>query len=100
MAVRTGSVWRSARRARCGATRYYPGTSSAMTAFIQEGVATSGLLTDIDGDGWSRLDEIRCGTDYANSSSTPADADGDGVCDLFDDWEDTSQSLPSPMPWR
>ena len=58
---------------------YYPGTSSAMTAFIQEGVATSGLLTDIDGDGWSRLDEVRCGTDYANSSSTPADTDGDGA---------------------
>jgi len=74
---------------------YYPGTSSAMTAFIQEGVATSGLLTDIDGDGWSRLDEVRCGTDYANSSSTPADTDGDGVCDLFDDWEDTSVSPES-----
>ena len=74
---------------------YYPGTSSAMTAFIQEGVATSGLLTDIDGDGWSRLDEVRCGTDYASSSSTPADTDGDGVCDLFDDWEDTSVSPES-----
>ena len=71
---------------------YYPGTSAAMTAFTQEGVATAGLLTDIDGDGWSRLDEMRCGTDYTNSSSTPADADGDGVCDLFDDLEDTSVS--------
>ena len=60
---------------------YYPGTSAAMTAFTQEGVATAGLLTDIDGDGWSRLDEMRCGTDYTNSSSTPVDADGDGVCD-------------------
>ncbi|MCH2640543.1 MAG: hypothetical protein MKZ60_05165, partial [Candidatus Thalassarchaeum sp.] len=74
---------------------YYPGTSAAMTAFTQEGVATAGLLTDIDGDGWSRLDELRCGTDYTNSSSTPADADGDGVCDLFDDWEDTSVSAES-----
>ena len=74
---------------------YYPGTSAAMTGFTQEGVATAGLLTDIDGDGWSRLDELRCGTDYTNSSSTPADADGDGVCDLFDDWEDTSVSAES-----
>ena len=74
---------------------YYPGTSAAMTAFTQEGVATAGLLTDIDGDGWSRLDEMRCGTDYTNSSSTPVDADGDGVCDLFDDWEDTSVSAES-----
>ena len=74
---------------------YYPGTSAAMTAFTREGVATAGLLTDIDGDGWSRLDEMRCGTDYTNSSSTPVDADGDGVCDLFDDWEDTSVSAES-----
>ena len=77
---------------------YYPGTSSAMTAFIQEGVATSGLLTDIDGDGWSRLDEMRCGADYTNSSSIPADADGDGVCDLFDDWEDNSVSAEVRCP--
>jgi len=74
---------------------YYPGTSASMTSFTQEGVATAGLLTDIDGDGWSRLDEMRCGTDYTNSSSMPADADGDGVCDLFDDWEDTSVSAES-----
>ena len=74
---------------------YYPGTSSAMTVFTQEGIATAGLLTDIDGDGWSRLDEMRCGADYTNSSSIPADADGDGVCDLFDDWEDNSVSAES-----
>ncbi len=74
---------------------FYPGTSSAMSLFTQEGLATAGLLDDIDGDGWSRLDEFRCGTDYSSSSSTPADADGDGVCDLFDDWVDTSVSAES-----
>ena len=40
---------------------FYPGTSFATTVFIQEGKATAGLLEDIDGDGWSRLDEQRCG---------------------------------------
>ncbi|MFL2975241.1 MAG: putative Ig domain-containing protein [Candidatus Thalassarchaeaceae archaeon] len=74
---------------------YYPGTPASMSLFTQEGLATAGLLTDIDGDGWTRLDEARCGTDYSNSSSTPVDADGDGVCDLFDDWEDSSVSAES-----
>ncbi len=69
---------------------FFPGTSSSMTLFKQEGMTTSGLTGDIDGDGWDRQDEIRCGTDYSNSSSTPSDADGDGQCDLFDQWDDSS----------
>ena len=71
---------------------YYPGTSAPLTHFRQEGMTTSGLNEDIDGDGWSRLDEIRCGTDYTNSSSIPSDSDGDGECDLFDGWVDSSIS--------
>ena len=91
----TGSVSTSATRGRCGAYAFYPGTSSAMTVIIQEGKATAGLLEDIDGDGWSRLEEQRCGTDHTDSGSSPTDSDGDGVCDLFDDWEDTSVSAES-----
>jgi len=71
---------------------YYPGTSSSLTLFEQEGMTTSGLNADIDGDGWSRLDEIRCGTDYTSSSSTPSDSDGDGECDVYDGWDDSSIS--------
>ena len=71
---------------------YYPGTSAPLTHFRQEGMTTSGLNEDIDGDGWSRLDEIRCGTDYTNSSSIPSDSDGDGECDLLDGWVDSSIS--------
>ena len=74
---------------------YFPNTGSTLSLYKQEGMTSPGLGSDIDGDGWSRLEELRCGTDYTNSSSTPADADGDGVCDLFDDWEDTSVSAES-----
>ncbi|MEL0190435.1 MAG: hypothetical protein VW878_06390, partial [Candidatus Poseidoniales archaeon] len=68
---------------------FYPGTSSATTVFIQEGKATAGLLEDIDGDGWSRLDEQRCGTDHTDSGSSPTDSDGDGVCDPLDGFEES-----------
>ena len=68
---------------------FYPGTSSAMTVIIQEGKATAGLLEDIDGDGWSRLEEQRCGTDHTDSGSSPTDSDGDGVCDSLDGFEET-----------
>ena len=76
---------------------YYPGTSSSLTLFLQEGMTTSGLLSDIDGDGWTRLEEIRCGTDYIDSSSSPSDSDGDGTCDEFDDWVDSSLSAESDV---
>ena len=71
---------------------YYPNTGSSLSLYKQEGMTSPGLGSDVDGDGWSRVDELRCGTDYANSSSTPADSDGDGECDLYDGWEDTSIS--------
>ena len=71
---------------------YYPGSSSSIVTFIQEGLTSPGLLSDIDGDGWSRLDEIRCETDYTNSVSTPTDSDGDGECDINDS-SDSQKSL-------
>ena len=41
-------------------------------------------ITDSDGDGWSDEEEITCDTDPYDSSSTPADANSDGVCDAFE----------------
>ena len=63
---------------------YYPGSSSSIVTFIQEGLTSPGLLSDIDGDGWTRLDEIRCETDFTDSTSSPTDSDDDGECDLND----------------
>ncbi|MDP6562685.1 MAG: putative Ig domain-containing protein, partial [Candidatus Thalassarchaeum sp.] len=67
---------------------YYPGTANSLRMLRQKGMTTSGLLSDIDGDGWTRQDEDRCGMDYRDPTSTPVDADGDGFCDQFDDWDD------------
>ena len=77
---------------------FYPGTSSAMTVIIQEGKATAGLLEDIDGDGWSRLEEQRCGTDHTDSGSSPTDSDGDGVCDSLDGFEESPFASESGQP--
>ena len=78
---------------------YYPGTSAAMTVFTQEGIATAGLLTDIDRDGWSRLDEMRCGADYTNSSRPRRIQTGTGSA-TYSTTGKTPQSLQSPTPWR
>ena len=40
--------------------------------------------TDDDDDGWSDSDEISCGSDSVESTSTPKDVDGDGICDVLD----------------
>ena len=48
----------------------------------------NGMSIDIDGDGWSGIEEYRCGSDMINSSSTPADADFDGICDAEDEIHD------------
>ncbi|MEE2625606.1 MAG: hypothetical protein VYD50_05060, partial [Candidatus Thermoplasmatota archaeon] len=71
---------------------YYSGIANSLRMLRQKGLTTSGLLSDIDGDGWTRQDEMRCGTDFRDSTSTPVDADGDGYCDEFDDWDDQSLS--------
>ena len=40
--------------------------------------------TDDDDDTWSDLDEPNCGTDPLDTSSFPADFDGDRICDPID----------------
>ena len=44
--------------------------------------------TDDDGDGWSDVDEIACGTQANISSSSPSDIDMDGECDALDPDDD------------
>jgi|ETNmetMinimDraft_4_1059912.scaffolds.fasta_scaffold05362_2 PelA/Pel-15E family pectate lyase len=54
---------------------------------------------DKDGDGWKNSDEMMCGTDEMNRSSTPKDKDKDGVCNeldpdldgLLDGWRNSSR---------
>ena len=43
---------------------------------------------DDDNDGWSDYDEESCGKSSVDGSSTPTDADGDGVCDSVDTDDD------------
>ena len=40
--------------------------------------------TDDDGDGWLDTEEDSCGSDSLDSTSIPADVDGDEICDLLD----------------
>ncbi len=54
----------------------------------EEAVGGLGLSVDLDGDGWLGLDEMACGTDPNDATSTPTDADGDGICDADDDVDD------------
>ncbi|DAC19080.1 MAG TPA: hypothetical protein HA276_00610, partial [Candidatus Poseidoniaceae archaeon] len=54
----------------------------------EEAVGGVGLGVDLDGDGWLGLDEMACGTDPNDATSTPTDADGDGICDADDDVDD------------
>ena len=46
------------------------------------------MSIDIDGDGWSGIEEYRCGSDMTDSSSVPTDADFDGICDAEDEIHD------------
>ena len=39
---------------------------------------------DADDDGWDDVGEVICGYDPLNATSTPPDADGDGICDPLD----------------
>ena len=54
-------------------------------------IAGAGLYVDADGDGWTGMQEISCGTDRMSSSSAPTDFDEDGRCDSMD----TINNLPS-----
>ena len=47
-------------------------------------MTSAGLNLDIDGDGWTRMDEENCGTDFKDSTSYPSDTDQDGICEVND----------------
>jgi predicted flap endonuclease-1-like 5' DNA nuclease len=51
---------------------------------------------DDDNDAWSDLDEVACGTDTLDDTSTPVDTDGDGICDALDDLLDLPFTLTYP----
>ena len=60
--------------------------------------STPPLVLDLDDDNdlWSDLNEVACGTEPLNSSSTPVDTDGDGICDALDDLLDLPFTLTYP----
>ncbi|MBT6874743.1 MAG: hypothetical protein HOA28_05900, partial [Euryarchaeota archaeon] len=64
---------------------FYPENPNSFYLLKQNGMTTAGLDLDIDGDGWLRIDEDSCGTDFRDSSSTPTDTDGDFICELIDE---------------
>ena len=69
------------------------GTGSSQEAFsysFQLTIDDSGrdLLSDVDGDGMTDLEEHRCNSDKYDSSDTASDSDGDGICDLRDTDDD------------
>ncbi|MGB1623947.1 MAG: hypothetical protein ACPHCZ_04530, partial [Candidatus Poseidoniaceae archaeon] len=60
-----------------------------------DGFGGVGMNVDLDGDGWLGIDEQACGTDARDASSTPSDADGDGLCDDVDQVDDEVHSRGS-----
>ena len=63
---------------------HYPGDPNPFYLLRQKGMTSSGLNLDIDGDGWTRLQEQECGTDFKDSTSYPSDTDNDGICEAND----------------
>ena len=66
-------------------------SAGELWAVTNPAVAGSGLYLDADGDGWTGMQELSCGTDRMVSSSTPSDFDEDGRCDSMD----TVNNLPA-----
>ena len=66
-------------------------SAGELWAVTNPAVAGAGLYVDADGDGWTGMQEISCGTDRMASSSTPSDFDEDGRCDSMD----TVNNLPA-----
>ncbi|RJU88834.1 MAG: hypothetical protein DWC02_01195, partial [Candidatus Poseidoniales archaeon] len=60
-------------------------------AVTNPAIAGAGLHVDADGDGWTGMQEIACGTNRMVSSSAPSDFDEDGHCDSMD----TVNNLPA-----
>jgi len=54
------------------------------------------LDLDDDGDDWSDLDEVACGTDPPDATSVPTDEDSDGICDALDEMLDLPFTLTYP----
>jgi len=61
------------------------GASDDLWVFNAWGFAGNGFELDVDGDGFTGYDELRCGTDPGDASSSPEDFDLDGTCDSLDD---------------
>ena len=61
------------------------GASDDLWVFNAWGFAGNGFELDVDGDGFTGYDELRCGTDPVDASSAPEDFDLDGTCDSLDD---------------
>ena len=66
-------------------------SAGELWAVTNPAVAGAGLYVDADGDGWTGMQELSCGTDRMASSSTPGDFDEDGRCDSMD----TVNNLPA-----
>ena len=64
--------------------------SPSNTLWVVEGASFggNGMSIDIDGDGWSGIEEYRCDSDMMDSDSVPTDADFDGICDAEDEIHD------------
>jgi len=64
--------------------------SPSNTLWVVEGPSFggNGMSVDIDGDGWSGIEEYRCGSDMMDSGSVPTDADFDSICDAEDEIHD------------
>ena len=59
-------------------------SAGELWAVTNPAVAGAGLYVDADGDGWTGMQELSCGTDRMASSSIPSDFDEDGHCDSMD----------------
>ena len=59
-------------------------SAGELWAVTTPAVAGAGLYVDADGDGWTGMQELSCGTDRMASSSIPSDFDEDGHCDSMD----------------
>ena len=73
-----------------GTGAYLGGTNAYLEVWSYSGDGAYNLSIwlfslDADGDGYYDEDEISCGSDPNDNSSTPSDTDADGVCDYLDD---------------
>ena len=64
--------------------------SPSNTLWVVEGPSFGGngmsMISMVDG--WSGIEEYRCGSDMMDSGSVPTDADFDGICDAEDEIHD------------